>query len=361
MLRDGVGFNPHNALSIQLSLLEEKYSEAQQRDFYDQLINRLESLPDVVAAGAINILPMSGGSLITSFAIIGRPPFEKGKEPGSQYRIVTPGYFGAIGMSMRRGRNFTSGDNQQSPRVVIINETFARRFFPDQEAIGQRITHFGGAEKKPAEIVGVVGDVKTTDPDGITVYPGFYFPYAQEPSAGMGVVLRAAAEPATLMSAVRDEVMKLDPALPVSNLKTMEQMVNARVSPKRIMTATMSIFAGIALLLAVVGLYAVMAYSVSQRTHDIGIRLVLGARSRDILWLITGQGLKLTLAGLALGMAGAFALTSIMTPLLYGVTATDPLTFILISLSLAGVALLACWIPARRATKVDPMIALRCE
>ncbi|MGH9940255.1 MAG: FtsX-like permease family protein, partial [Blastocatellia bacterium] len=192
-------------------------------------------------------------------------------------------------------------------------------------------------------------------------FPALYVPYAQEPRSGMGVALRAVAEPTALTSAARDEVRKLDPALPVSNIKTVERMIHEITSPKRLMTAMMSVFAAIALLLAGVGLYALMAYAVSQRTHEIGVRMALGARARDILRLITGQGLKLTLVGLALGMAGAFALTRVMAPLLYGVTATDPLTFILISLSLAGAALLACWVPARRATKVDPMIALRCE
>jgi putative ABC transport system permease protein len=177
----------------------------------------------------------------------------------------------------------------------------------------------------------------------------------------MGVALRAAAEPTALMNAARDEVLKIDPTQPVSSLKTVERMIHERTSPKRIMTAMMSVFAVIALLLAGVGLYAVMSYAVSQRTHEIGIRLALGARKHDILRLVIAQGLKFTLIGLALGMAGAFALTRIMAPLLYGVTATDPLTFILISLSLTGVALLACWIPARRATNIDPMIALRCE
>jgi putative ABC transport system permease protein len=358
MLGDDIGFNPHSVLSFRLWLPEEKYSESQRRGFYDQLIKRLESQPGVVAAGAISILPMSNNGEGYIFEIVGRPPFEKGKEPGGDYRVVTPGYFDAIGMSLRRGRGFTAGDNEQTPSVGIINETFARRFFPSQEAIGQRIIT-GGADR-PMEIVGVVGDIKDQHLDKVA-FPALYVPYAQNPRPGMGVALRAAAEPTALTGAARNEVMKLDPALPVSNLKTVERMIHEVTSPKRIMTAMMSVFAAIALLLAGVGLYAVMAYSASQRTHEIGVRLALGARSRDILRLVTGQGLKLTLAGLALGMAGAFALTRVMEPLLYGVTPTDPLTFVLISLSLACVALLACLIPARRATKVDPMIALRCE
>ena len=358
MLRDDIGFNPQSVLSFQLSLSGEKYSEAQRRGFYDQFLKRLEALPGVVAAGATCILPMSNDNEGRIFEIVGRPTFEKGKGPGVDYRVVTPRYFDAIGMSLRRGRGFTAGDNERAPGVVIINETFARRFFPSQEAIGQRIIT-GGADK-PIEIVGVVGDIKDLDLDKVH-RPALYVPYAQNPRTYMGVALRAAGEPMALTDAARDEVMKLDPALPVSNLKTVERMIHEITSPKRIMTAMMGVFAAIALLLAGVGLYAVMAYAVSQRTHEIGVRMALGARARDILLLVTRQGLRLTLVGLALGMAGSFALTRVMAPLLYGVAATDPLTFILISMSLAGVALLACWIPARRATKVDQMVALRYE
>jgi putative ABC transport system permease protein len=359
MLRDDPGFNSRSALSFQLRLSEKRYSEAERRGFYDQLLGRLGTLPGVEAVGATNILPMSGNNTDTTFEIAGRPPFEKGKGPVAVYRVATPGYLDAIGMSLRRGRDFTSGDNEQAPGVVIVNETFARRFFPNQEVIGQRIMR-SGREDKPMEVVGVVGDVKDTDLDRIPM-PGFYVPYAQDPWPGMGVVMRATAEPASLAAAARDEVMKIDPAQPVSNIKTVERWVHERTSPKRIITAMMSVFAGIALLLAAVGLYAVMAYAVSQRAREIGIRMALGARPLDILRLATGQGLKLTLAGLALGTAGAVALTRVMSPILYGVTATDPLTFILISLALAGAALMACLIPARRATKVDPMIALRCD
>ncbi|MGH9765964.1 MAG: ABC transporter permease [Blastocatellia bacterium] len=358
MLRDDIGFNPQSVLSLQLYLPERNYSEAQRRDFYDQLLKRLDALPGVVAAGAASILPMSDNSEAKFFEIVGRPPFEKGKGPGVDYRVVTLGYFDAIGMSLRRGRDFTSGDNEQSPGVVIINETFARRIFPNQEAIGQRIIKFGA--DRPMEIVGIVGDIKDQNLDRLP-FPALYVPHAQEPRSGMFVALRAAAEPTALTGAARDEVMELDPALPVYNPKTVERMMHELTSPKRIMTAMMGVFAAIALLLAGAGFYAVMAYAVSQRTHEIGVRLALGARSRDILRLVTGQGLKLTLAGLALGMAGAFALTRVMEPLLYGVNPTDPLTFTLISLSLAGVALLACWIPARRATKVDPMVSLKHE
>jgi putative ABC transport system permease protein len=357
MLHDDAGFDPQGVLSFEISLSGEKYSEAQRRGFYDQLLKRLETLPGVVAAGATNVLPMSNNGGDSAFDIVGRQ-FEEGKAPAADHRVVTPGYFSAIGMSLRRGRGFTVGDNEQSPGVVIINETFARHFFPNEEAIGQRIKLTGA--DKPLEIVGIVGDIKDLDLDKIP-RPGFYVPHAQDPLVYMGVALRATADPMTLAGAARDQVMKLDPAQPVFSLKTIERLIHERSSPKRIMTAMMSVFAGIALLLAAVGLYAVMAYAVSQRVHEIGVRMALGARARDIMRMVTGQGLRLTLAGLALGLAGAFALTQVMAPLLYGVTPTDPLTFIMISLALACAALLACLIPARRATKVDPMIALRCE
>jgi putative ABC transport system permease protein len=236
---------------------------------------------------------------------------------------------------------------------VIINESFARRFFPNQEAIGQRLILFG-------EIVGIVGDARDDNLDKFA-RPGFYAPFAQEPMPFMGVVLRSTVDRAALTTAVRNEVTRLDPAQPILNFKTMEQRIYERIAPKRIMTMMMGVFAVIALLLAGIGLYAVMAYSVSQRTHEIGVRLALGAPRRNILRLILGQGLKLTLVGMMFGMAGALALTKIIAQLLYGVTAVDPPTFILVSLTLAGAALLACWLPARRATRVDPLIALRSD
>jgi putative ABC transport system permease protein len=359
MMRDDIGFNPHSVLSFHVWPPEKRYSEARRRGFYDQLIKRLESLPGVVAAGGVNLLPMSNNYIDASFEIVGRPPSEKGKEPFAALRVVTPGYFSAIGIPLRRGRGFTDGDNEQAQRVVIVNEALARRFFPNQEVIGRRIIRYGFVDK-PMEIIGVVGDVKDTDLDRVP-RPGFYFPCAQEPLSSIGVLLRADGDPMALTGAARDEVAKLDPALPLHFIKTVERQIYEQTAPKRIMTALMGVFAGIALLLAGVGLYAVMAYAVSQRTHEIGVRMALGAQSGDVLRLITGQGLKLTLAGLALGTAGAFALTRFMAPLLYSVTATDPLTFILISLALAGAALLACWIPGRRAAKVDPMVALRYE
>src|SRR5262249_19663380 len=250
---------------------------------------------------------------------------------------------------------------EKAAGAVIVNETFARRYFPNREIIGRRLTVVDGPGKPlvTVEIAGVVGDVKNKFDE--IAEPCIYIAYAQFPISNMGIVMRTAAEPTAMAAAVRVKVKELDPALPISNLKTVEQMVHERTTPKRLMTVMMSVFAVIALLMAGAGLYAVMAYAVSRRTHEIGVRLALGARPRDILRLITRQGMKLTLAGLAFGLAGAFALTRVISGILFGVSAADPLTFILISLLLSLVALLACYLPARRAMKVDPIIALRCE
>jgi putative ABC transport system permease protein len=352
MLRDDFGFKPQNVLSLQLQMTGADRSKERRRSFFDQLLKRLETLPGVTSVGASDALPM-GGNQNAVINIVGRPTLEKDERTFVDYRVVTPGYFNTIGMSLRRGRDFTAGDHEHTPRIVIINESFARRFFPNQEAIGQRLVHFG-------EIVGIVGDARDDNLDK-PANPGFYAPFAQEPSEFAGVVLRSTTEPAALTAAVRKEVMRLNPDQPIRNFKTLEQRIYERTAAKRIMTTTMGVFAGIALLLAAIGLYAVMAYAVSQRTQEIGIRLALGAQRRDILRLILGRGLKLTLVGVALGIAGALALTRVMESLLYGVSATDALTFILAPLTLAGAAMLACWLPARRATKVDPMIALRCD
>jgi putative ABC transport system permease protein len=274
-------------------------------------------------------------------------------------RIVTPGYFKAVGVPLRRGRDFNDGDTEQAPDVVIIDETSARRFFPDQEVIGQQIKH-SGQTKRPSKIVGVVSDMKNNDIDQISL-PTLYLVHAQYPQSGMGIAMRATTKPILMAAAARREVMNLDPNQPIFNLKTIEQLIHERTSPKRIMTAMMAALAGIALLLGAAGIYAIMAYTVSQRTYEIGVRMALGAEPRSIFWLITKQGLKLTLVGLGLGCLGALALTRAMSPILYGVTPTDPLTFVMVSSLLAGTALLACWIPSRRAAKVDPMIALRGE
>jgi putative ABC transport system permease protein len=357
MLRDDIGFNPNQVLSFQIGLPEEKYPREKCRSFYDQLLKRLESLPGVVAAGAIDILPMSGGGTNSSFEVIGRAPFEKNNEPHVNMYVVASGYFRAIDVQLRRGRDFSTGDNERASGVAIVNEVFARRFFQNQEVIGQKVK-LSALGDESLEIIGVIGDIKNNDLDRLPS-PSCYVPHAQYPQSGMGIVVRSGSDPMALAAATRNEVMALDPTQPVSNLKTIAQVIHERTSPKRVMTVMMGVLAGIALLLAAVGIYAVMYSVVSQRTYEVGVRLTLGAQGHDILRLITGQGLKLIVIGLVLGTAGAVALTRIMSPFLYGIAATDPQTFILTPLLLTSIAMLACWIPSRRAAKVDPMVALR--
>jgi putative ABC transport system permease protein len=350
MVRDDFGFKPENVLSFDLMMHWGEGSNV--RNFYDRVLERLETLPGVTAAGASDALPM-GGNQNAVIKVAGRTPSEK-VERLIDFRIVTPGYFKAIGMTSLRGRDFTAGDNEDSPKVVIINEALARQFFPNQDVIGKR---FGLGEHI---IVGIVGDARDDNLDKAPA-PGFYAPFAQDPMDGMSVVLRSTVEPEALIASVHTMMKELYPAQPILRFKTMEQRIYERTAAKRIMTVVMGVFAGIALLLAGLGLYGVMSYSVSQRTHEIGVRLALGAPRGNILWLILGQGLKLTLAGVAIGMAGALALTKFMVSILYGVSTTDALTFILVSLVLIGATILACWLPARQATKVDPMVALQAE
>jgi putative ABC transport system permease protein len=350
MLRDDFGFKPENVLSFDLLMHWGQGSNV--RNFYDRVLKRLETLPGVTAAGASDALPM-GGNQNALIKLAGPTPSEK-IERLIDFRVVTPGYFKAIGMTLLRGREFTAADNEQAPKVVIINATLASQFFPNQDVIGKR---FGLGEQI---IIGIVGDARDDSLDKAAA-PGFYAPFAQEPMAEMGFVLRSTIEPKTLIGSVRNMMKELYPAQPILGFKTMEQRIYERTAAKRIMTIVMGVFAGIALLLSAIGLYAIMAYAVSQRAHEIGVRIALGASRNNILRLILGTGLKLALTGMALGMIGAFALTKFMVSLLYGVSATDALTFILASSTLVGAAILACWLPARQATKVDPMIALRAE
>ena len=358
VLRSDLGIDPNGVLTMQVSLPHEKYSTPEQRaGFYQQLLSRVEALPDVTEAGAINHLPMGGSSNARELVSAGRTEFVKGRQPPVDYRIVTPGYFDAVGTQILRGRNFTGLESADGPRVVLIDEAFARRFFPNEEAVGQQVKMYDG---KPIEIIGVTKNVMSDDFDNLAE-PTIYGAFTQEPNRGMSLVIRTGGEPSSLTPAVRSEVSSLDKIIPVFNVKPMAQVMDERLSPKRLSTIMFAILAVIALALAAVGIYAVMSYAVSQRTHEIGIRMALGARPRNILQLVIRYGLALTLIGMAIGLAGAFAMTRAMAQLLYGVTSTDTLTFGGISLLLALIALLACYIPARRAMRVDPMVALRHE
>jgi putative ABC transport system permease protein len=363
MLSADLGLKPEGVLTMELELPRAAYPEEQQRfNFYEQLVGRVRNLPGVSSAAVINYLPMSRtGTSSSTFRIDGRPAPEKGHYPYANHYVVTPDYFEAAGTRVIAGRGLEMRDDERAPKVCLVNESLARHYFPTAaETVGQRIVV---SEKEgPWEIVGIAADVKDEDMDEEAEW-SFYRPLRQDPWWTMALVVRAdgVSDPQGLAPSVRGEVRALDRELPVYNVRTMGDIVDESLSPKRLAMLMMAFFAFGALLLAAVGLYSVMSYTVAQRTHEIGIRMALGAQGRDIQRLVIGQGLALALAGLGIGLVGALAMTRVMSSILYGVSATDPLVFGGVASVLALAALLACYIPARRATRVDPMIALRYE
>ncbi|MGA9770145.1 MAG: ABC transporter permease [Blastocatellia bacterium] len=355
------GFNPRNVLTMVVSLAGSEHSTGPKRAaFFNQLNERVENLPGVESASAINHLPLAGDIWGVGFTIEGRPAPLPGEGIGAVYRIVRPNYFQTMGARLVRGRDFTERDNEHAPGVIIINEAMARRHWAGEDPIGKRIMVSMG-DTSPREIVAIVKDVKQGD-WAAEPRPEMYLPYLQATSPRyLTLVIRTSAEPMKLAATVQGEVWAIDKNLPVSDIMSMEDAISAAIAQQRFNMLLLGIFAAVALVLAVVGIYGVMSYSVTQRTHEIGIRMALGASAGDVLRMIVGQGMALVAIGIGVGLVGAFALTRLMESLLFGVSVTDPLTFIAISVVLAGVALGACFIPARRATKVDPMIALRYE
>jgi putative ABC transport system permease protein len=359
ILRADLGVKPDNTLTLNVALPRDKYSEAQRRrNFFQQLLQRVGSAPGVVKAGGVDMLPIGQGTNTSGFQVVGQPSVEKGKEPQVDFRIATPEYFAAIGTDLRKGRLFNAQDDENAPRVALVNEAFAARYLKGGEAVGQHLNM--GLATTPIEIIGVVANVINDDLDDLAT-PGVYLPFSQNPSFSLTLVVRASGDPAQITPAVRSEISGLDPRLPLVEVKTMSQVIYERRSPKEMMMWTLLIFGFMSLLMAAVGTYAVMAYAVAQRRHEIGVRIALGALPLDILKLTLRRGLSLALIGVGMGLAGALVLTRALARLLYDVTATDPITFGVIAALLAGVSLLACYLPARRATKVDPLIALRHE
>ena len=352
------GFDPDNLLTVSLSLPGARYPEEQRRVFLKQVLQRIEAKPGVQSVGAITILPLSGDDSSFSFLAQGQPIVSRAEAPQAEVRSVSPTYFQTMRIPLKKGRVFTERDNRSSSPVVMVNETLARRFWPNEDPIGKRLTRF--SDQISCEIVGVVGDVKQMGLAAETRME-IYMPYDQSPDPYFGLVIRTLAAPENFANAIQTEVMALDPQQPVSVVKTMRQMAADSVSSQRFNTLMLTIFGVVALILATVGIYGVMSYAVRQRTQEIGIRLALGAQPRDIFKLIVGRGLWLTLVGIAAGLTASLFLTRLMSGLLFGVSAKDPLTLIGISLLLTSVAMLACYLPARRAMKVDPMVALRYE
>ncbi len=355
------GFHPANVLTMTISLPESKYPEGHQKiAFFQQFLQRVDTLPGVASAGLISHLPLGGRSLEADFTVEGRSLLPSGQSPLADYVSVSPDYFRVMQIPILQGRQFTERDLMGTPPVVAINEIMARRFWPDQNPLGRRLIIGStiGADQTPRAVVAVVGNVSSA---GLESEPGpaMYVLCLQNPWPTMSAVIRTAGDPMRLVAAVRKEVLALDPDQPVYNVRPLEEVLGASLADRRFQVLLLGIFAAVALIMAAIGAYAVMAEVVMQRTHEIGIRMALGARPHDVLRLILGRGIRLTLTGVAIGLAGALALTRWMSSLLFGVSPTDPVTFAAISLILTGFALLACYIPARRASRLDPIAILR--
>jgi putative ABC transport system permease protein len=357
------GLQPKNVLTFNLALPEVKYNWERQSQFFIDLKSRLEATPGVQSASTIYPLPLNGDRFVISFEIEGRPMAPK-DHPSGEFFTTGVGYFRAMGIPIIKGRDFDDRDKHGSTPVVIITETFARQIFPNEDPIGKRIkpgiSSIDGEDSMMREIVGVVGDVRNQNLSTESK-KAYYVPQTQVPFSQMVAVVKTNGEPHGMISAVTKDVAAMDGDIPLFGVKTMEEYLSASVAAPRFNTTLLSIFAGVALVLTIVGLYGVMSYSVVQRTNEIGIRLALGAQSRDVLLMIVKQGSKLIIVGLVIGLAGAFAATRVIASLLFGVTTKDPFTFVAAAVLLAIVALLACYIPAWRATKVDPLEALRYE
>ncbi len=359
------GFNPTGLLTLRLELPASQYPKSeQQATFYQGAVERLRQLPGIRAVGAIDSLPIRDGGNHDFLYARGKPPLPPSEQPLSVARIISPDYFRTMEIPLRSGRYFSDEDAAASPRVAIINEVIAQRFFPGENPLGKQI-RLGGTvdeQRHPAwlSIAGVVGNVKH---DGAIKEPGpeLYLPLAQRPAPSLALVVRVDSDPTALTATVRQQIQALDKNLPVFNVMTMEQILAEDIAGYDIFVGLMSAFAAVALLLAAVGVYGIVSYSVGQRTHEFGVRLALGARAGNIISLVVGQGLKLILLGLVFGLAGAATLSRLMTGIFFGVSAADPATFVSVPLLLTGVALAACYLPARKAARIDPLAALRYE
>jgi putative ABC transport system permease protein len=354
------GFRADRVLAFRVSLPQASYPESQQRGaFYDRLIAQLEALPQVRAAGMIQTLPMRGDYML-SFEIQGRPAPPPGSELSANYRIVSPHYFTTLNVPLKRGRVFTERDDtDKAPMVAIVDEAFVARHFPNEDPIGRGID-IGNGTDGFFEIVGVVGDVRSYSLDE-TAPPTMYIPFRKEPFSTMWVVAQTDGDPALLTASVRQTVRAIDAALPAYSIMPLADVVSDSVAQRRFSMLVLGLFAAVALFLAAVGIYGVVAYSVTQRTQEIGLRMAVGAERGDVLTLIVGGGMKLALCGVAIGLAGALGTSRLIDTMLFGVTAVDPMSYAATAALLLAIATLACYVPARRALRVDPIIAMRQE
>ncbi len=366
LYRVNPGFDTRQVLTMQLSLPQPKYANGKQMEgFHQQVLQRVAALPGVEAAGMINLLPLGGGDFdFPAFTIDGQATIPTASWDTNRIGVVGPDYFRAMGTPLLDGRFFDARDNEQAERVVIVNETAARRYWQGRNPVGSRIR---ALKVLSFLVVGVVADTRHQGLDA-EANPRVYLPHTQVMERmqvallrSMTLVLRSATSSESLIAAVRQQVAEVDRDQPLSNIRTMQQVVAASVAQRTFVTVLLGAFALLALLLALIGIYGVMSYATAQRTQEIGIRMALGAQKSDVLKLFLRQGLWLTLVGVSVGLAGAFVFTRLLKSLLFGVSVADPLTFGAVAALLLTAALLACWLPARRATQVDPMIALRCE
>ena len=361
LLRVNLGFNPSQILTMEIFLAPSQYPARDPRAalLLHEMLERVRTIPGVRSAGLVSALPIAGGPA-TDFAIVGRPLPRPGDEPSADIRTIDPAYFGTVGIPLIAGRTFTERDNDTAAPVMVINQTMARKFWPNESPLGKRVTMKDWGAPLTGKVVGIVGDVRANGLDE-AVSPMIYWPSYQFAQIFNSIVVRSDLNLPTLIPAVKSQIWSVDKNQPVSKIETMDQVLSDSLARRRIYMALLIVFAGAALLLAAVGIYGVMSYGVNQRVHEIGLRLALGAERGDVLHLILSEGVKIALIGTGIGIAATLVLTRLMTSLLFGVTATDPATFTIVGVLPLRVALLACYIPARRAMRVNPMVALRYE
>jgi putative ABC transport system permease protein len=354
------GFEPRNLLTMTIPLAGAKYNEtAQVSAFYTEALNRINALPGVEAAGVVGNLPFGGNMDMYGLHVEEKPLPNPAEAPNAERYSISPAYLRTMGIPLLRGRGFSEQDSANAPHVVLINRTAAQRIWPNQDPLGKRI-RLGSPQSPLRSIVGIVGDVNHYDLETPADLQA-YVPHTQWTDSYMQLIVRTAVEPGTLIGPVRQAIHALDPDMPLYKVSSMRQLISASMAQRRFTLLLIAVFATVALLMAAIGLYGVIAYSVTQRRQEIGIRMALGADAGDVLKLVIGRGMKLMLFGVVIGLGGALALTRLLRSLLFGVSATDPITFTAIPLLLMSVGLLACYLPARRAAKVEPMIALRSE